>query len=161
MAELNCLVPDPGRVQGCYHPLTWRRWWLRTREEETWCGAAPSACQGCRVQSWAERVAGTESAAAAAAGDNEGVLEDEGRPLHPDHSKRLCSCASVQMWRKLRGALGKVCGLWKCVVSAAAVAASPDRGGGPNLSSGAETVSCCCHDGGEENAVQTVMSFPV
>lgn len=81
------------------------------REEGTWCGAAPSACQGCRAPSSAGRAAGR----APAAGGNEGGSEHEDvcRPRHPGRSRQAWPSALVEMQKKLPANRGKARGLWK------------------------------------------------
>ncbi len=137
------------------------------KEEGTWCGAAPSACQGCQAPSSAGRAAGR----APAAGGNGGAPEREDVciPRHPGRSRPAWQSALVEVQKKLPATRGKACGLWKwkCVVSAAAADDDADveppyhcHGDGPSRSLVAETASRCCHGGGE-HAARTVMTFPV
>lgn len=112
-----------------------------------------------------ERAAGRASGAGGSGGEPErgGVCT----PGHPGRSTQAWLSALVETQKKLPACHGKVCGLWKCAVSA------DDDGGdddaeppyhchddGPSRSSVAETVSRCCHGGGER-AVQTAVTFPV
>lgn len=131
----------------------------------TWCGEAPSVCQGCRAPSLAGRVAGR----APAAGGSEGVPEneDEGTPHHPGCGRQAWQFDLVEKQRKLLAGHGKACGLWwrKCVVSAAADDDDADaeplyhcHGDDPSQSLGAETATRCCRGG--EHAAQTVKTFP-
>lgn len=140
------------------------------REEGTWCGAAPSACQGCLALSSAGREAGK----APAAGGNGDVPEHENVCMshHPGGSRQAWLSALVEMQKKLPANHGKACGLWKwkCVVSVAAADDDGDddaaelpyhcHGDGPSQSLIAETASHCCHGGGED-AARTAMTFPV
>jgi len=143
------------------------------REEGTCCGAAPSACRGCRAPSSAERVAGR----APAAGGNGGVpeREDACSPRRPGRSRPAWPSALVEMQKKPPANYGKARELWKCVVSAVAdddddgdgdddaADAEPPyhcHGDGSSWSLGAETASRCCHGGGGD-AARTATAFPV
>lgn len=109
---------------------------------------------------------------APAAGGNGGAPEHEDvyMPRRPGRSRQAWQSALVEMQKKLPANHGKVCGLWKCVVSAAAAAADDDdaaaeppyhcHGDGPSRSLVVETASRCCHGGGEHVA-RTEMTFPV
>lgn len=137
------------------------------REEGTWCGAAPSACRGCRAPSWAGRAAGR--APAAGGSEGEAGSEDACTPRRPGRGRQAWLFALAEMPKKLRANRGKASGLrsWKCVVSAAADDGDADagppchcRGDDPSRSLGAGTASHCCRGGGER-AAQTAATFPV
>lgn len=156
-AGQNCRVPDLVRGQG-WRPPVWRRWWLRTKEEGTSCGAAPSDGRGYLAQSLAGTAAGRAPAAAGSGGATD--CEDERTPRRSGCSRAPWRFALVGLKKKkvLLANRGKVCG-WRR--SCAAAVEPPCRCWGDDLnpSSGAGTGSRCRRGAGR--VARTVKTFPV